>query len=143
MIGRVRKMLCFQAERSVQLIRLSTFAFDRSVQEISAVKLDSWLVRQNLQHASTAWIIELGGFCRLSSAAIQYPVVIVSTASMKLFIVCADTRSNCSRLAKIERSPFHGFQLSRRNQSGIHGSKARGVQRELMVQNVTLACQIE
>src|ERR1700722_14312508 len=132
-------MLCLEAQRSVQLIRPSAFAYDRAVQEISAVELNSRLIGQNFQDSSAACIIELGSFRQFSSAAVEHPVVIVATPAVKLFIVGIDARSNGGRLTKIERSSFHRFQLPRRNQARIHGSEARGGRRKLMVRHVTRA----
>src|ERR1700722_10644943 len=136
-------MLCLQAQRRVQLIRLSPFALDRAVQEVSAVKLNSRLIGQNFKNSSATRIIKLGSFHQFSSAAVEHPVVVIATPAVKLFVFGVDARSNSGGFAKIERSPFHRFQLSRRNQARVHGGKARCLQRELMAQNVTLACEIE
>src|SRR5580692_1877029 len=136
-------MLSLEAQRRVQLIRLSTFAFDRAVQEVPAVKLNSRLIGQNFKNSSATRIIKLGSFHQFSSAAVEHPVVVIATPAVKLFVIAVDARSNSGGFAKIERSPCHRFQLSRRNQSRVHGGKARCMQRELMTQNVTPACEIE
>src|ERR1700734_3938726 len=62
---------------------------------------------------------------------------------MELVVAGVDTLTNRGRFAKIKRSPVHGLQFAGGNQSGVDGSEARGVQSELMVEDVALSGEIE
>ena len=127
----------------MQLVRFPALAFDRAVQEIAAVKLDSRLIGRDFQHAPAAWIVEFGGFRQFPALAVQHPVMVIAMTPVQLFIVRVNPRSNGGRFAKIKGRRFHRLQLTRRNQPGIHGREARCMDCELMVQNVALASQIE
>ena len=97
-------MLRLQAQSRMQFIGFAAFAFDRAIQEVSAVELDSRLVGQNFQHPAASWIVEFRGLCQFSSPTIQDPVVVVAMTAMNLLIVGVNPRSDGSCLAKIEGS---------------------------------------
>src|SRR5580704_7510058 len=143
MIGRVRKVLCLQTQGRMQLIGFAAFTFDRSVQEVSTVELDSRLISQNFQQAPARWIIELRGFPQRSTFTIEDPVVVVAMAAMNLFIVGVNPRADSCGLAKIKRSRFHRFQFASRNEPGVDRSESGSMQRKLMVQDVALSSEIE
>src|ERR1700721_555546 len=142
MIGRVRKVLGFQAQRGMPLIGSSAFALDRAVQKVSRVELDSWLIDQHFQHTPAARIIDFGCFPELP-VGVEDPVVIIAVTQADLFIIGVDSLSHCRRPPKIKRSRGYGLQFSRRNQTGVNRRKAGRVQGQLMLQNVTLPREIE
>ena len=127
----------------MQPIRFAALALDRTIQKVAAVELDSRLVGQNFQDPATARIVELRGFCHFSSATIQDPVVVVAMTPMKLFVVRVNAGSDGSGLAEIERRGFDRFQLTGRNEPGVHWGEAGRVPGEPMVQDVALSREIE
>ena len=62
---------------------------------------------------------------------------------MKLFVVRVNAGSDGSGFAEIERCGFDRFQLTGRNETGVHWGEAGRVQGELMVQDVALSREIE
>src|SRR5580765_2978346 len=128
MIGRVRIVLGFQAQRGMERIGCSALSLNGTVQEISAVKLNGWLVGKHTELASTAWIVEQGSFSKFAIFAIKHPVMIVAFAQTDLFIVCVDPLPDGCCFAEIKRSSCHGFQFTGWNQPRIDRRKARSIQ---------------
>jgi len=62
---------------------------------------------------------------------------------MKLFVVRVNAGSDGSGLAEIERRGFDRFQLTGRNEPGVHWGEAGRVPGEPMVQDVALSREIE
>src|SRR5579885_936329 len=137
MIGRVRKMLGFQTKRRPAAVRSAAFAVNRSVEEICRVELDAWLRGEDFQNAAAGWLFDARRQREPAARAIQHPIVVVAVPALELFVVLLDARSDCGGLAEIERSAGDGPQLAGGNQPGIHGSKAIGVEREPVAENVT------
>lgn len=61
MVGRIRKVLSFQAKASAVGIELSALASYGAIQEVPAVELDSWLCRQHLEDSPALGFQDLGG----------------------------------------------------------------------------------
>ena len=97
----------FPDTRPLQHVRLSAFALDRAIQKISASKPDSRADPSILSEAPTGRIRKFGCFHQFSTAAIQHPVMVITSAEMKLCIVVVDPRSHRGRLAKIKWSRFY------------------------------------
>src|ERR1022692_348575 len=135
-------MLRFKAQCRTTFIRLPLFALDGAVQKIAGIKLDAWLIGQNLEDAAAAGIENLRSHRQLA-VVIEDPVVVVAVAETKLFIVGVDAGSDGCRFAKIKGGGVYGLQFASRNQGGIDRSEAGGIQRELMVEDVAVGGKIE
>src|SRR5271168_5100596 len=106
------------------MIRRAAFAFDRTVQKISAVKLNAWFGGPHFHLAAGFGVEESNYQNRLrASVAVENPIVVVALAKFQLFVVECDARTDGRGLAKIERSAGDGTQLAGRDQAFIDGSE--------------------
>jgi hypothetical protein len=53
-------MLSFQAESVAMFVDFSALSLDRSIEEVPAVELQSWLRAENLQHTPVGRLVDLG-----------------------------------------------------------------------------------
>ena len=65
--------------------------------------------------------------------------MVVTAAEFQLLVGAVDSLSDGVRLAEIERSALDFTQLAGRDQGGVHGGEAIGVEHDSVFQDVTLA----
>ena len=68
MIRRIRKVLGLEAQSATLRIRNATFPLDGAVQKVPGVELNAGLIRQDLQHAPTPWLIDFGRLRKFAAA---------------------------------------------------------------------------
>jgi hypothetical protein len=71
--------------------------------------------------------------------AIHHKVVVVSSAIPELFVVLRNSRADGHWLSKIERSALDGGDFAGRNRCGIDRRVSVGIDRQLVIENVTRA----
>src|SRR5712691_2627565 len=106
-VGRVRKVLSFQAECVSCFINPAFLAGDRTIEKIPGVKLHSGFGREDSQDPAASRLIHFGRFRQLARRMIQYEVVIIAMTEAQLCVVRIDPLSDCMSLTKIERCAFH------------------------------------
>src|SRR5215203_1200362 len=107
-------MLRFETKSVTFFIDPAVFSFD-AVEEISRIKLDARLGRQNLEHASAGRFVSGRGQSQLARIFSQNPVLVVTAAEFYLLVISFDPRTDDGRRVKIERSVFDRAKLARRN----------------------------
>ncbi len=102
-------MLRFQAESVALLVGLAALAFNRAVQKVPGVKLNSWLGRVNFHYSPAGRLDDARRQRTIARFAeiVQHPIVIVALAKFKLLVVLFDARSDRGRLGEIERRSTH------------------------------------
>ena len=138
MIWRIREVLGLKAQSTTVRIRNAALPFDRAIQKISGIKLNSGLIGQDLQHAPTAGLIDFGRLRKLA-AAVQHPVVIVAVALFQLIVVVVNSCAHSGRFAEIKRSSGDGCQLSGGNQFVVNRGVAAGVDLHLVLKDISVA----
>ncbi len=138
-------MLSLETEPITKLIGIPPFAYLTAVEKISGVELHARFCGPNLHHAPGSWFEHFRRLSQRLRVSIQNPIVIVAIADFELLIALTDSCSNRHWLCEVERRTFHTAQFADRNQPGIHRCKAVAVNRQLVLQNVSisLARQIE
>ena len=82
-------MLGFKRKTSPMGVNPSLFAFQRPVQEVARVELDSWLGRVHLYCSARFQIRDARCHCLQIARTIQYPVVIISPVfRLSVFELC-------------------------------------------------------
>lgn len=112
MIWRIREMLSFQTETRPVCVRGSALASGRSIEKITAVKLDPRFGREYFQHPPTVRFENLRG--RLQPAAsesFENPVMVVAASELELLILLIDPGADRGWTPKIKRTALHRQQL--------------------------------
>ncbi len=142
-VGRVGVMLRFHAKGGAMLVNPPVFARDRAVQKIARVKLQARFGRENFQDAAAFRFGHPRHQLQLADFLVDDPVVIVAASELELFVVLPDARPNGRRSAEIKRRIVYRPQFPRRNQRRVNRREAVGQNRDLVVENVAFAGQVE
>src|SRR5579859_3427372 len=104
MIGRVREMLCLEAECIAAFVDVALFAGHCAVEKVSGIELDAGLSGGNFKHTSARGIVGAGGEDEtgVSGLAVENEVVVVAVAKDELFVAVIDARANFRRLGEVE-----------------------------------------
>src|SRR5215469_12374816 len=143
MMRRIWEVLRLQAEPCSPLVFHATLPPQTSVEEVSAIELNTWLIGEHPQHASAGWLVYFGRFGQRISSGVNYPVLVVSTGDAQLSVIRVNPLPDSSGLPKIKRRPLHGFQFAGRNQIAIGPGELRGMQRHVVIQDVPLTISIQ
>ncbi len=101
------------------MVRRAAFAFDRTVQKISAVKLNAWFGSPHFHFAAGFGVEKSDDQYRLrASVAVQNPIVVVALAKFQLFVVVRDARADGAGLAIIE-AMIHGLVAMRATSASL------------------------
>src|SRR5713101_6242235 len=106
-VGRVRKVLSFQAECVSCFINPAFFAGAPTTEKIPGVELNPRLGGENPQNPAAVRLIDFGRFRQFVRRMIQHKVVIVAMTEAQLCVVRIDPLSDFMRLAKVEWRAFH------------------------------------
>jgi len=116
MIWRIREMLSFQTGTRPVCVHGSALASGRSIEKITAVKLDPRFGREYFQHPPTVRFENLRG--RLQPAAgesFENPVMVVAASELELLILLIDPGADRGWTPKIKWTALHRQQLSGRD----------------------------
>lgn len=145
MIGRIRKVLCFQAEGMTGAIGAFAFTTAAFRKEVCGVKLDTGL-RGIYPHGDAC----LFGSSNRSGTqrifcAIQYIVVVIAMALYQLREVIINMFPNADRLSQIHGRTLHRSCHTKGNALGIGGGVGLGENLDRLVQNraAVMAGEIE
>ncbi len=119
MVGGVGVVLGFEAEAEALDVGCSAVAGEGSVEEVSAVELDSGFGGHDFHVATGLWLVDSGDLSQPATA--QDPVVIVSAAEDHLLVVGVDAFGDDGWLSEIEGGSFDGHQLSGWDEFGRDG----------------------
>ena len=137
MIGRIGKVLRFEAQPGVPAIPDPAFSLELASQRVGGIKLEARLGGENLHHSPARGV---GQDCDPpQSRPVQHVVVIESAWHSPRF---ADTRADPARLAKVERRSGHRGQLAGRDPCFVERCIPIGVQRKLVSDLFQLATEI-
>src|SRR5713226_5113093 len=136
-------MLGLQAEGSSAPIRPASFTLDAAVEVVASVELNARLVRENFEYAAAGGFLDSRSQCGSRAIFVQDPVVIVALAELQLLVILFDASANCDSFSKIEWRSAHRAQFSGRNQPGIDGGVAVGIQRNQMAKNITVPSSLQ
>ena len=138
LVRRIREMLRLQAESAVFLIRLPASTDDRTIEEITGIKLHPRLRGEDLHFSSGR---------RLIHRCCQRQLVFIFLIEHKVMIVplaqFLDAVADRRRFRHIKRRPFDGPDLARRNQALVHRRIIAGIEGNLMAEDISLAGKIE
>jgi len=146
MIWRIREMLSFQAETGPVRAHNSALASGRSIQKITAVKLDPGFGREYLQHPTAA---RFENFRRrlqtVAGGSFENPVMVIAASELELLILLIDPGANRGWPREIKGTALHGLQIPCGNQVLVNRCEFQGMQEQLMIQDFTAhhAGQIE
>src|ERR1035437_3567494 len=96
-------MLRFHTEAVAELIDPATFARELAVEEVAGIKLQTRLGGEDLQHPAGGRLIHAPHEAKLPHRFVDYPVVVVAAAELKLLVVLANARANGGGCAEIKR----------------------------------------
>ena len=119
MVGGVGVVLGFEAEAKALDVGRSAVAGEGSVEEVSAVELDSGFGGHDFHIATGLGLVDCGDLSE--PAAAQDPVVVVSAAEDHLLMVGVDAFGDDGWLSEIEGGSFDGHELSGRDELGRDG----------------------
>lgn len=118
-VGGVGVVLGFEAEAEALDVGCSAVAGEGSVEEVSAVELDSGLGGHDFHVATGLGLVDSGDLSE--SAAAQDPVVVVSAAEDHLLVVGVDAFGDDGWLSEVEGGSFDGHELSGWDELGRDG----------------------
>src|ERR1035441_6040845 len=136
-------MLRFHAEAVAELIDPTALARELAVEEVAGIKLQTRLSGEARQHPPGGRLIHAPHEAKLPHRFVDYPVVIVAAAELKLLVVLADARANGRWRPEVKGRAVHRLQLTRRDQRAVHGRELVRRDRDLVIQDVAFAGQIE
>src|ERR1035441_1947785 len=110
-------MLRFHAEAVAELIDPTALARELAVEEVAGIKLQTRLSGEDLQHPPGGRLIHAPHEAKLPHRFVDYPVVVVAAAELKLLVVLADARTNGGGRAEVKRRALDRLQLTRRDRS--------------------------
>ena len=101
LVGRIGKMLSLQAETIAMLVSLSSLADVASIQEVACVKLHTGLGSQNFQDPARGRLVYPSSQSKFPCLSIKDKIVVVSSASLDLVVLCIYALSNPVRLCEV------------------------------------------
>ncbi len=132
MVRRIWKVLRLEAETGPVLVNGATLAFVRTVEKITAIKLQARFGRQDFHESSGRRLVNRSDRFQVFSLAVEHPVMIVPLSKLQLFVVGLDPSSDRSRFVEIKRSARNGLQLPGRNQTFVDGRELTGLDHQLV-----------
>ena len=133
-------MLSFQAETSPLFVQYATFASESAIEEVSRIDLNTRLVGQHTQDASTAGFVNFRGQDQGAVAfPVGNPIVVVTSCQLQLLIVGGNSRAHRRSLSEIQGRALHAANFSRGDEVGIHRSEIAGMNGDLVPENIAFA----
>src|ERR1700737_2459382 len=130
-------MLGLQAKAGTPRIDLAMLAC-RAVETIHRIELNARLRGVDAQQAPAGRFISLGSQTEFARRFIEHKVVIVTAAGNDLLIFVFDPRADWCRPVEIERRALDRAQLTERDRRFIGRRKAKGVDPQIMLENVAV-----
>src|SRR5437879_737558 len=115
----------FHAEGVPRLIQPSVLTFD-TLEMVGAVKLHARLSGEHFEHAAALWFKDARGQAQFTHWLVDYKVLVVAAADLKLLIILVDACPEGGGRAEIEWGGLHGAQFSRRDLGAVRGRKLVG-----------------
>src|SRR4051794_35198513 len=112
MVRRVREMLRLQAEAGPETIRVTALSFYAAVEEVSGVELNARLRGGYIECSTGRRIDHVNHRPETPHLSVQYEIVIVALAALKLFVVRVNTFAYIVGLAEVERRSLHRLELA-------------------------------
>ena len=144
MVGRIGELLRLQRDRLTEAQRLAILAVVRTIEEVAAVELKSYLIRRHIHAAARRGIVERSHCLYLTVILTrENPVHVVAVAELELVVISIDTLADDVRLTEIVRRTLDGAKLTGRNQTLVRRRDVVTLDRQHVVQNRTAALTLE
>ena len=123
MVDGIREELGLQSQTFTEVQWLATLTCSLTVEEVTAIELQSHLVAPNLHLAAACRVGQRGiPSVGLGVILVDNPVMVVTLGVSELLIIGGDVLTNAMLLTEIERRILHTKKLAIRNQLVIDGS---------------------
>ena len=125
LVGRIRKVLRFQAEAIVIAVNLASLALE-ALHAVGRVELHAGLRRADLQCDAARWLVDPCGQIGRAGRTCEHVAVVVAPR-LRQFL---DARADGFRFREVERGPPDSLNLARRDQVVPRGGVQSGANRQ-------------
>src|SRR5215211_4066779 len=139
-VGRVGEVLGLQGEAVALAVGAAAGPDHGAVEEVARVELDAGLIGQDLQHPTTARVLQPGRQLQPGAAPVQHPVVVVAAAELQLLeAVVTDPLTDPGRAGEVHRRPGDRVDGPGGDEGRVDGREVAGPQEQLVVVDVARA----
>lgn len=135
-VGRIGILLRFQTHRSTAAIDNSFLAFQRTVQEIAGIYLQTGFVGVNLKHDARTGRCQCGARLRIISLCVQHPIVVITQPVLQLLEIIVDAGTDGRGTTEIHRRTLNGQDFTGSHKGAVHGRIVVSINREQVVRIV-------
>src|SRR5208337_2329306 len=139
-IGRIGKVLRFQAECLTSAVGNSVLPLECAIQKIAGVELDRGLGGPDFHHAPSAWLVHLCGLLKLGPLLVDHEVVVVSVSQANQLVVRVNSVANRRCLTEVQGRPRNGAYLTSGNQISVSRCESRGKELQLVSEHGAASC---
>src|SRR5215468_2787338 len=144
----IREMLRLETDGAADRIGLAAFAdvvWRLACEEVPGVELHAGLRRVDLHDPARNGIGEACGEAQLVCRLVEDVVVVIARAELQLFVAFVDPRADTGRPREVQGRALDGPQLTGGNRRRVDRREAVGVDRQIVIENVSLslAAQVE
>ena len=134
-MGRIGRMLGFQAQRRSAAIHHPVIPAQRGVDEVPRIHLHPRLIALHRHAAATVRLSQQGH--PPQALAPDDEMMVIALCPLELCVLGVDALSERMRGGEVKRGSVHAGFLPGGNQGGIHRGVGVGLQRQVMSQDIT------
>ena len=138
MVRGIRKVLCFETESRVFLVRRIWHAWG-AFERVAGIKLHSRFRGEDSEHTAAFCVSGKSRLAHFTRSTIQNIVLIVATREFKLLVLSADSGSDRCELPEIKWRTSNGSQLANWDARLIRRRELIGIDHDFLIEHGTAA----